>query len=218
MAVTQDEQMLINELRKYERALAKETRRADNLLSRSQKLGATPYLTARPKAYQFNFSFVPGDFTAITQTLSISEGKKFACHAISSSLSIVGQATVDTNPGGAPIYAAGQIANVTAGYSTSETGEGPSNRQRFFDFFWRLRDASGDNDFQDVEQPSVMMCSGHDSPLYFPVCWNISAGSLVEMEIIPFNSANPSTATNTDGLTNIRAYNMIVKLWGEEYL
>lgn len=219
MSITKNQQSIINETRRYYRALEKETRRAKDLNQRASALGAAPYLKFRPKAYQFSFSFEPGDKTAVTQTLAISEGKSFRAHQLSSSFSIVGQTAVDTDGGGT--LGAGQVANITAGYSCTANNQGPSNRQRFFDFFWRLRDTSGDHEFTTGGmQPSVMLCGGHAAPLSLPVPMNIASNAQLAMDIVPIYNRSITVIEGVgsfeDGLANIKSYNLIVKLWGEE--
>ncbi len=213
--VSKDEQLLINEVRKYERALNKETARAKSLAYRASFLGNEPLLKRRPKAYQMVFKIVPGDLTALTQTLSISEGRGFEFHSISTSFAVVAQAAVDTD--GAGTLGPGQIINISAGYSGTNIN-GPSNRQAFFDFFWRLRDSNGDLDFQDIEQPSVALCSGHASPLVLPVPARLNAGAQLSMDIVPF--ANISTevfaGSAISGVFDVRNYSLVVKFWGEE--
>lgn len=210
-----DLQMLINEANKYDRRIASEERTIAALEAEALHLATGNLLQRRPKSYTAVFNYDVGDKTAKTEKFTISSGRYFEATRLASSLTIVGQATVQDGVG----TAAGQVAVFTAGYGPPSRAEGPSNRQRFFDFFWRIRDTGGDFALQDVKQPSVVLSSGHAAPTSLAVGAKIPLGATVAVDIEPIlNRAQAQVGGSPiDGLENVTQYKLTIQMFGWEY-
>lgn len=182
------EQMLINEYNKTERAIKA---RQSQIAALKAEVKKEPLaLTRRPKVYQVEFDYAPGDLQTQQKTFTVDGATIFRPVTIGTSLRVIGEA------------ASGQVAQITIGYGIGPLpggfGDAGSYRNENFDFFWRIRDTGSDREWQNEWQPSVFLMSGHITPLWLPIAGRINGGSEVSVEIDPIiNRAVASELFNT---------------------
>jgi hypothetical protein len=196
--MTDVENMLLNEYRRIERAVAQREAQLAALEKRAA-VSRQNQLNRRPKRYSVEFEFVPGDLQAQTRSFFVDGGTTFRPRNMESSFRVVG--TVD-----------GQTASITVPYTTPSTVIATAfSRQSFFDYFWAVRDTGSDREWQNRPQPSVFMDSGPLGPLMFPVHGRVRGGSEVFITIDPFFSTVASLV-----LDSVSRYTLHVSLFGTE--
>jgi hypothetical protein len=198
------DQMLLNEYQKVERAIAA---RASEIAVLKKKISQNPHaLTRRPKIYEVEFDFTPGELQPITKAFAVDGGTVFCPATVGTSFRVVGTAQ------------SGQLAQVTMGYGLTLTPGGPpgpgSNRQEMFDFEWTIRDTGADREWQNERQPSVFLCSGHLSPLWLAKAGKIMGGSEVNITIYPVFSRSAASII----FSSLSTYKLVVQMHGTEEL
>jgi len=221
--MTQEEQMLRNELVRLDRVIGEKERELATLLATLPK----PYspLTERPRRYSIEFEFEPVissvdspvDIPEQTRTFLVDGGKPFRIDAIDTSLRVIGQAVVRTSAGA---LAVGQNCSITIPFGRCVgTGTGRAYRNEYFDFFWSLRNNTNDRQYQNVRQPSVFLLSGSLAPQVLPIRDTLPGGTEIALTIEPilsFGSANPDTGFGK--FAQIRKYVLQVSFAGVEVL
>lgn len=217
--LTDVEQMLLNEHRALDRAIAQRERVIAELEKRASALGVAA-IDRRPKRYSVEFEFTPesGRIAAHAQEKSffVDTGATFHCATIESSLRVVGDASVASGGG---VYIAGQTAVLTLPYSppTSANGRQANGRNEFFEYLWKIRDTGSDREWQNLPMPSVFMDSGAISPLVLPVHGRVGGGSEVFVEITPvLTLPSPGVSSVTGIFRNIYKYILHISLAGTE--
>ncbi len=204
------DQMLINESRRLERAIAQRSKKLEAL--KKEVLSRNNLIDRRPKRYSVELKFEPGVLQPQTGTITVDGGTTFKCKTLEAALRITGSARVNSGGG---VFVDGQTINATIGY-----GVGSGNgiyRSQFFDFDWRLYDSNEDREWQNIQQPSVFLMTGSLSPLHLPIRSTLRGGSEIQVEIEPFYSLVPATAAAGAGLFNtVRTYTIHFSLHGHE--
>jgi hypothetical protein len=203
------DQMLINEARSLERAILARQRKLEALEKQLQQRHARRF-RERPKRYSIEFLFENNSISQSNQypiaqrlptqqqSFTVDGGTEFFCTEVMSSMRIIGQSQVGDGFPSIP----GQVVNVTVPYDIAggnvSGSASPYFRDFFLRYFWQIRDTQTDRGWQDVEQPSPFMMSGHLSSLYLPVPARTKGGTKLAVELRPF-----AFDTNGPGAVNL---------------
>ena len=180
------DQMLINDVRKLERAVVQRKQRLD-ALEKQLKARSVSRLSKRPKRYSVEIVFDADSGDASGTPLGLPPAKEdaqlvdggtvFYCAQVETSVRVVGQATV-FNPPADP----GQIVNLTRPYGAADFD---TYRGNIIDFLWRIRDTNIDREWQNMEMPGPFLLSGSLSGLRLPVHASFRGGTSIAVEVQP---------------------------------
>jgi len=185
-AITDTDAMIINEARRLDRAVKG---RAATLKQLEAQLKSRPsMLERRPKRYSLEFDFTPPadaiandgfvpELGAPLKSFVVDGGTKFFCATIETSVRVIGEFSDGST-----------VQPITRPYCT-----GDDNRQRFIEFFWKIRDTGADREWQNMKQPSVFLMSGSLSPLFLPIHGVVRGGSEIAVEVEPVSAFFGST-------------------------
>lgn len=175
-----------NEYNRLNRQLDAKKQQLEALLGQNAPAGQFPtdFAGQHNRRYSIDLAFAPGELIPQELSVTVEHGTIFRCAAIESFVRAVGTADDPYS---------GEEVSVQATLPWSD-------RLRYFDYLWKIRDTGTDREWNERPQPSLFGGGGYFGPLWLPRRVVLGGGTTIFAEVSPIVSlATPTQSSFFQG-------------------
>lgn len=202
-APTQEDWLLVsNKYDDLQRQLTAKTQQLEALLGKNAPAGEFPvdFAGQHNRRYAIEMSFTPGELIPQESSVTVEHGSIFRCAYVESFVRGVGTADDPYS---------GEEVSVQATLPWSD-------RLRYFDFLWKIRDTGTDREWNERPQPSLFLGGGYFGPLWLPRRIILGGGTTIFAELSPIRSVTTPIAGSFFQGGSIENYTVQVSFVGHQ--